>query len=72
MPYTEAEKTAMKEIAQLECFKEFSHDCMNDLTAALGNLYLLEKPESSVQAEMLRARIEEAINEAVKMFREVL
>lgn len=70
MPYTDEHKSAMKEIGKTECFKEFSHQVLNDLTAAMGTLYLT--PETPTQAEMFRERSIQAIQQTVERFREIL
>lgn len=71
MPYGEREQQQMRAISEAPAFREFAHEIMNDLAAALGHLYLLESPETPVQAEMFRARAIEAVNNAVKEFREI-
>ena len=72
MPYTDEHKQTMKGVAALvPAFKEFEHDIMNKFSVALGHLHLLENPESETQAETIRARLHEAIIEAIKMFKEL-
>lgn len=71
MTYTEEHKTIMKAIAKLTAFQEFSHECMNDIVAAITNILLIERAETNTQEQELRTLALEALNKAMREFREV-
>ena len=70
---TESEKQTMQGIAEITpAFDKFSHEVLNDLGAALLALLSIEKAETKTQEEMLRARATQAVNDAMRRFREIL
>ena len=69
---TEEQKRYVQSIAHGPAFDAFANDVLNDLAAALLAILSIEKAESRVQEETCRVRATQAINDAMRKFREVL
>jgi hypothetical protein len=68
---TDNQNKTMQDISELPAFDVWSHSVMNDLASALMAILSIDKAESRTQEETCRTRATQAINDAMKKFRDL-